>query len=100
VMTGFRSFMGISRFQWDLELDCGLAHRDSQDQAEGSWKRRLSLTYRSAFRKRSCVPIRPDQERSSNFVRGQRRQHRLDLLAGSLRGSCREQCPAPAAGSE
>ena len=37
-MTGFRSFMGISRFRWDLELDFGLAHRDSQDQAEGHGK--------------------------------------------------------------
>ena len=60
----------------------------------------LSFTYRSAFRKRSCVPVRPDHERSSNFVRGQRHQHRLHLLAGALRASYREQCPAPAAGSE
>ena len=39
VMTTFGSFMGISRFQCDLELDCGLAHRESQDQGEGHGKR-------------------------------------------------------------
>jgi hypothetical protein len=38
VMTAFGSFMGISCFQWGLELDCGLAHRDSQDQAEDHGK--------------------------------------------------------------
>jgi hypothetical protein len=37
-MTTFGSFMGISRFQWDLELDCGLAHRDSHDQVEDHGK--------------------------------------------------------------
>lgn len=33
----------------------------------------------------------PNWERSSNFVRGQRPQHRFHLLAGSLRGSCQAQ---------
>jgi hypothetical protein len=34
VMTTFGSFTGTSRFQRALELDCGLAHRDSHDQQE------------------------------------------------------------------
>jgi hypothetical protein len=34
VMTTLGSFMGISRFDWNLELDCGLAHGDSPDQVE------------------------------------------------------------------
>ena len=38
VMTTFDSFMGSSRLQWDLELDCGLARRDSQDQVEDHGK--------------------------------------------------------------
>ena len=37
-MTTFGAFMGISRFQWDLELDYGLAHRESHDQVEDHGK--------------------------------------------------------------
>ena len=37
-MTTFGSFTGISRFEWDLELDCSLAHRDSHDQVEDHGK--------------------------------------------------------------
>jgi hypothetical protein len=38
VMTTLGSFMEIYRFDWNLELDCGLAHRDSHDQVEDHGK--------------------------------------------------------------
>jgi hypothetical protein len=37
-MTAFGSFMGISRFQWDLELDCALpteTHTIVEDHGKG-----------------------------------------------------------------
>jgi hypothetical protein len=34
-MTTFGLFMGVVRFQWDSELDCGVVHRDSREQGEG-----------------------------------------------------------------
>jgi RNA polymerase sigma-70 factor, ECF subfamily len=45
------------------------------------------------FRKAFVRADQANRERSSNFVRGQRRQHRFHLLAGSLRCSCQGQCP-------
>jgi len=45
----------------------------------------IEFTYRRSFGMRSYMPVSPNRELLSSFLRRQTSQYRLDQLAGSLR---------------